>query len=218
MVNKYFRLMENPEQSWKPYQDLPMSDDHPELGSYKSTTYVTEPQKGDYLIQSADGSLYVHRPSYPELFDNAEFDAMPSLQDLQKKGIVLEVPADLARKEFYLQEKRSDLALEIQEAEHHMEDLEKDMLQRRFGFPTREARQAKEQYESLKPVVLNMNKQFGELGSQLHWQVFTPLKELQQQKKFVRLDEKISDAAERSKQNQDKAMGLTIRKETSYDR
>lgn len=220
MENKYYRLMVTPEADWKPYQERPMYDDHPDLGTYKSTIYVSNPQKGDYLIQSADGSIYVSRPSYSEHFDDVDFDARPPLQDLLAKGLVVEVPADIARTEFLLQEKRSDLALEIQEAEHHLEDLERDMLKRRFGFPTREARQAKKEYAELEPKVLNMNRQFGELGSQLHHKVLAPLKELQKQQSHRchgSLDQTISQA-QGIFQQQAHNTGLAMGKEFGHDR
>ena len=220
MGNKYYRLMERPEADWKPYREKPMYDDHPDLGTFKSTTYVSNPQKGDYLIQSADGSMYVSRPSYSEHFDDVEFDAMPPLQELMAKGVVVEVPATIARTEFYLQGKMSDLALEIQTAEEYLEDLEREMLKRRFGFPTKASRQAKQEYFELKPVVLNMNKQFDDLDSQFRQKVLAPLKELQKQrnqKRNTSLDQTISRSEGICRQ-QAHNNGFVMGKEPGHDR
>lgn len=206
MSNEYYRFMADPELSWKPYRLEPVSDDHPELGVYESSMYVASPQKGDYLIRSEDGNVYVERPSYLEFFDNVSFGAMPSVDELLSRGIIVEVQEKTVRLDFYLQDKLESLHWEIFEAEKHLDDLEHDMYLRRFGFLTKEAREAKRQYLELKPEIEQMYERFSRLESEYNEKVVMPLTKLIQQHGHgkSRLFQRIADAEIRAQQSQDR--------------
>ena len=215
MSNKYYRFLQDPEASWKPYRDMPMYDDHPELGCYPSTMFLTSPQKGDYLIQTSNGELYADRPTDPEHFADVFFEAMPSLQGLLDKGIVVETPKHIMDIDYKLQQKMDKVDNEAAYMDDHLEVLEEAMQERRFGFPTKAARQAKEEFQKLEPQLFQMNKQFSELGAQLNEKVLAPLKQLQQRKKTVSLDETISGVAEEAQKSIGK--GIAPGKETEHD-
>lgn len=212
--NKYFRFMKTPEESWKPYRNIPMYDDHPEFGYFKSSIGVTQPREGDYLVQEPDGSLYVLRPTNEEAFEDVEFDAMPPLEDLLEQGIVVETPDAIRKLDCTLRDKMLDLSADLALMEDVLMDLQNTALERRFGFPTKAAREAKHQIIEVKAKMASMCQEYDELDAELKEKVLKPLSEQDKTKsKIHSLDSMISHASVRTQPQQ----GIT-QNPKSFDR
>lgn len=169
--SRYYRFMADAQTDWKPYRSKPMYDDHPELASFKSTLYVDNPREGDYIIQEPDNSISVFRPTYPEVFDDVFFDAMPSLQELLDKGIIVLVPEDIKNLDFHLQRQLDELNEEYMLTENALETAEDNMHERRFGFPTKQARESRLVYETLKAKLEDLLARYNQLDAQLQKKV-----------------------------------------------
>lgn len=172
---KFYRLMKTPSTNWNPYSYVPMYDENPNLASYRSTMYMPSPSEGDYIVQRPDGILYLERPLDPECYDNVEFGQMPTLQELQADGIVVETPDEIRELDYELREMRADLSEELWYAECNMQTLEDNMNQKKFGFPTKAAREARKEYSVKKPEFQQLQQRYEELSAQLTKQVIAPL-------------------------------------------
>lgn len=201
LPNKFFRFLQDPSTNWKPYRNTLMYDDHPEFGTFESTFFLSNPKYGDYLVLEPDGNLYVVDPVIPERFDGVEFHAMPSLQNLQESGTVVETPESIRKLDYMLQDKLFELSFDILEAENLLSDLEGSATQRKFGFPTKAARESKKQMEDQKAAIAALYEEFSDLETQLKEQVFDPLKSISSRKiQRTPIDEMVSKADERAKQ------------------
>lgn len=197
----YFRIVQDPERNWKPYRDMPMYDDNPELGTYQSTLYAPQPRAGDYLVREPDGSTYAVCPGHLERFDDVEFETMPSLDNLLATGTIVEVPEHIRKVDFALQDKMSSLNADIVAEDTILEELASEMSLRRFGFPTKIAREAKALYNELKPKFDAMCQEYSDLETELHEKVIKPLADLAKDRpKHIGLDQVISNAADRRQQ------------------
>lgn len=201
LFHKYFRFMKTPEENWKPYRNAPIYEDHPELGDFKSSFGVTQPEVGDYLVQDSDNNIYFLRPTNAEEFDDVEFDAMPPLEELLAKGIIVETPDDIRNLDCVFRDKMLDLSVDLAFTEDMLMDLENTALERRFGFPTREARDAKRQIVEVKGKMATMCQEYDKLEKELKEKVLKPLSEQGQgQSKRNSLDSLIYHASGSSQQ------------------
>ena len=199
---RYFRLMNDPAENWKPYRYAPIYDDFPIIGTYKSTIQVPRPRSGDYLVQEPDGNVYVSRLSDFESFDDVEFDSMPSIESLLEKGIVVEVSEDIKKIDFALQDKLSHLDADLSYLEIALEELGIDMEEKRFGFPTKAARQAKVQYGEVKSEHDALSREYAQIEAELQEKVVKPLTLAQNNPaRRIGLDQMISEADDRRQQH-----------------
>ena len=181
---------------------------------YQCSIGVTQPREGDYLVQEPDGSLYVLRPTTDEAFEDVDFDAMPPLEELLEKGIVVETPDSIRKLDCSLRDKMLNLSVDLAQLEDVRMDLENVVLERRFGFPTKAAREAREQIIEVKEKIASICREYDDLDAQLKEKVLKPLSEADKaQSKSHNLDDLISHAAGRVQSHQ----GI-MKNQKSFDR
>jgi hypothetical protein len=117
--DRYFRLMTDLQVNLKPYRILPMYDEDPDLGSFRSTSAVQNPKVGDYLIINADGTIDFNSATYD--FSEVDFERLPNIHDLLDKGILKETSNEFMNNDLSLQEKLYELGNEEIEAEQHID-------------------------------------------------------------------------------------------------
>ncbi len=105
----YYRIMRDPEESWQPYKSESMYDDHPEMGTFRSSCSM--PKAGDYLVKTEDIVTVRSVDIYP---DGVKFSALPPLDELIKSGMLVQVPKEIME---------LDIALQYQ-----IEDFSRDMV------------------------------------------------------------------------------------------
>lgn len=114
-----YRIMQDSEKSWKPYKSEPMYDDHPDMGSYRSTYGIGMPKSGDYLIKEQDG---ISVRSADRGFENVRFSAMPSVDELINSGIVVQVSKQIMEQDLAQQDQLQSLTDQIEVLQQHLED------------------------------------------------------------------------------------------------
>ena len=153
MSNKYYRMMESPEENWEPYWRDPDSGRRMEFNRHLDALFASALKAGDYIILDADGNLAARRPTSYEQYRGVEFDNMPNIHTLLEQGVIVEVPEDIRMADWQIQARIEVLAGAIDELERKLEELEPKMRERRFFFPTSEARESQHIYNELKPMM-----------------------------------------------------------------
>lgn len=113
-----YRIMHDPEKSWKPYRSEPMYDGQPEMGTYTSTYGLSSPKAGDYLVTDQAGISV--RTSSDRDFKDVRFSAMPSLDEMISSGMVVRVPQQLMDQDLAQQDQIQNITDMISERQQHM--------------------------------------------------------------------------------------------------
>lgn len=116
-----YRIMKDPEKSWKPYRSEPMYDDHPEMGSYQSSYGLSSPKAGDYLVTDQTGTSV--RTASDRDFEDVRFSAMPSLNEMISTGVVIQVPQQVMDQDLAQKDQIQSITDQIAEHRQHMDDV-----------------------------------------------------------------------------------------------
>ncbi len=133
----FYRIVRDPEESWKPYRSEPMYDGEPELGSHQSTYGLSSPKAGDYLVTDQTGTSV--RTASDRDFEDVRFSAMPPLDEMISTGMVMRVPQQLMDQDLTRQDQIQNITDKMAERRQHMDDV-KDHIADLHSEPTSEAK------------------------------------------------------------------------------
>lgn len=114
----FYRIMRDPEESWKPYRWEPMYNEYPEMGSYQSSYGISSPKAGDYLVMDQTGTSV--QTASDRDFEDVQFSAMPSLDEMLSSGMVVRVPQHLIEQDLAWQNRLQSVKDQIESLEHHL--------------------------------------------------------------------------------------------------
>jgi hypothetical protein len=132
---QYYKLVKSMDTNLKPYKVSPMYDEHPDLGTYRSTLGVPHPQKGDYLIY--DNGEFRYSSAYRD-FNEVSFTHRANLEDLLKKELIRELSFEVYSSDIELTYKIKEICEKIYDTEfklncmkensefHREEDIRKE--------------------------------------------------------------------------------------------
>lgn len=168
--DKFFRIMQDPKEDWKPFTSNPESVD-------SSGHSFFQPMAGDYLVQKEDGSVSVTRLSDLRYFVDVEFSAMPSISELQARGVVVKAPKEIVDLERLLLGEVYVATRMLSFVKEEMDRLAPDMDQKVLGIPTLAAVKAKKEYKDHKPSLDKWSQELAHFEARIENEVVKPLSE-----------------------------------------
>ncbi len=129
----FYRIVRDPEESWKPYRSEPMYDDHSEMGSYQSSYGLSSPKAGDYLV--TDQTKISVRTASDRDFEDVRFLAIPPLDEMLSSGMVVRVPQQLMEQDLEKQGQIQYVTDKMAECQQHMDEV-KDYIADLHSEPT----------------------------------------------------------------------------------
>lgn len=192
---RYYRVMDMPYEDWGAYRLR--SSGQKGQAPFKDSRGILHLHSGDYLLQAEDGSLSAMRPAPDNYnaFKGVLFDSIPELSKLEAEGIIVEIPLNIAARDFYLQLEMEKTMREIRntQAELYLLKRSKEMEQRKFGFLTKGAKEARKNYDESTAKIKELERKYEELADQQDKEIILPLSQ-----KDVSLSSVILSASARS--------------------
>lgn len=150
---QYYRIMRDPEESWQPYKSEPIYDEHPEMGTFRSSCGM--PKAGDYLVKTEDGVTVRSADIYP---DRVEFSALPPLDELIKSGMLVPASEEIMELDIAWQ-------YQIEDLRRYMVNLQDYMQNRTVALHSSQGNpeNARNAMEDLQKLQAELAKQEGKL-------------------------------------------------------
>ena len=172
---KYYRFLKTPEENWQPFGDTVSYVGHPYIDPFDTAEFLSTPREGHYLVVASDGSFSFNDPGHLEFYNLVGYTSMPPLQELLEKGIVVETPEAIRKVDFDIQDKMFELSMDLMDEHSAIRELEGISLERRFLFPTKEAREANRKITVHEENIKSINKELDALDFDLNEKVRKPL-------------------------------------------